>query len=55
VKLKNEDIVVEKLGEKKHMEKLFKEYYQKYGKRDLGICREWEVIDKETDAMLDDY
>ncbi len=55
VKLKGEEIVVEKMKTKKNSSALFKEYYQKYGKRDLAVCKDWELVDKETDAMLDDY
>lgn len=55
VKLKNNDIVIEKFLAKKQLEKELIEGYKKMAKRDLQVCKDWEVIDKETDAMLDDY
>jgi len=55
VKLKDESIVVEKFLSKKQFEKKLIEGYKKMAKRDLETCKEWEVVDKETDAMLDDY
>ena len=55
VKMENEKMVVEKFQNKKEVEKLMKEYYLKYAKRDLEICKEWEHVTKEADAMLDDY
>ncbi|MFA5358135.1 MAG: AbrB/MazE/SpoVT family DNA-binding domain-containing protein [archaeon] len=55
VKMENQKMVVEKLQNKQEIEKSLKEYHSKYAKRDLEICEDWKQIDKETDAMLDDY
>ena len=55
VRLQNNNIVIEKFLAKKQLEKDLIEGYKKMAKRDLQVCKDWEVIDKETDAMLDDY
>jgi len=55
VKMENEKMVVEKFLDKKAREKLMIEGYKKFAKRDLEICKEWEHVTKEADAMLDDY
>ena len=55
VKMENERMIVEKLESRTETEKLLKEYYKKYSKQNLKVCKDWEKVDKETEAMLNDY
>jgi AbrB family looped-hinge helix DNA binding protein len=55
IKMENEKMIVEKIQTKYAIEKSLKEYHLKYAKRDLELCEDWKKIDKQTDAMLDDY
>ncbi|MFH1256175.1 MAG: AbrB/MazE/SpoVT family DNA-binding domain-containing protein [Candidatus Diapherotrites archaeon] len=55
VMLKDNDIVVEKVLNKKEKEELMKEYYKKYGWIDREIEEEMKYVSTEADRLLDDY
>lgn len=55
IRMENEKMVVEKMHNKQEIEKSLKEYHTKYFQRDLEVCKDWKKVDKEMDAMIDDY
>ncbi|MEI7961908.1 MAG: AbrB/MazE/SpoVT family DNA-binding domain-containing protein [archaeon] len=55
VKIENNKVIVEKYLGKKDLEKRMLEGYRKMAKQNAKENNEWKAVDKETDAMLDDY